>query len=246
MADGYPELAERIDAITDVAAREEEGFRRTLESGHSLLSEAISELPGGGVLSGEVAFKLHDTFGFPVDLTKEVAAEAGLTVDLEAFDVAMDAQRKRAKEAFTGGAEAELSQMYLGVMDAVGPTEFLGYTQEESSGRILAMVREGETVDRVEAGQEAEVFVDQTPFYAEAGGQVGDRGTIETPTGIISVERHQARRPGLSRPSRQSDPGLRADRAGSQSADRLPTSREDQEVPHRNPPSPLGASRGGR
>ncbi len=188
MADGYPELAERIDAITDVAAREEEGFRRTLESGHSLLSEAISELPGGGVLSGEVAFKLHDTFGFPVDLTKEVAAEAGLTVDLEAFDVAMDAQRKRAKEAFTGGAEAELSQMYLGVMDAVGPTEFLGYTQEESSGRILAMVREGETVDRVEAGQEAEVFVDQTPFYAEAGGQVGDRGTIETPTGIISVE----------------------------------------------------------
>ncbi len=187
MADGYPELVDRLDAITEVVAREEEGFRRTLESGHSLLAEAIAEVPEGGELGGEVAFKLHDTYGFPVDLTKEVAGEAGLTVDLDAFDAAMETQRKRAKEAFTGGVEAELGQMYLGVMDSVGPTAFLGYTQEESSGRVLALIREGETADRVEAGEEVEVFVDQTPFYAESGGQIGDTGTIETPTGIISV-----------------------------------------------------------
>ena len=187
MGDGYPELVDKQHAITEVVAREEEGFRRTLASGHSLLTSAISEVPGGGVLSGEVAFKLHDTYGFPIDLTKEVASEAGLTVDTDGFDDEMDAQRTWAKAAFTGGVEAELAQMYLGVMESVGPTQFLGYSQEESSGRVLAMVREGESVDRVEAGQDVEVFLDQTPFYAESGGQVGDQGTIETATGVVAV-----------------------------------------------------------
>lgn len=187
LVDGYPELGVNKDAILDVVTREEEQFRQTLSSGQSLLSTAISDA-SDGVLDGEVAFKLHDTYGFPIDLTKEMAAEAGLTVDESGFDLAMSEQRTRAKEAHKGGAIAELGQKYLGIMEGVGSTDFLGYESEAGTGRLLAMLSEGDQTERAEAGQTVEVFLDQTPFYAESGGQVGDTGLISTETGTIAVQ----------------------------------------------------------
>jgi len=186
LSDGYPELLDNQSSILDVVTREEEQFRHTLANGQTLLSSAIGEA-SDGVLSGAVAFKLHDTFGFPIDLTKEIASEAGLSVDEAEFDVNMVEQQTLAKAAFKGGAAAELSQMYLGIMNGVGSTDFLGYESEASTGRVLAMVREGETVEKAEEGQSIEIFLDRTPFYAESGGQVGDTGMIITHTGAIEV-----------------------------------------------------------
>ena len=185
MGDAYPNLAEKKDFILDVVTREEEKFRRTLESGHQLLDTELSE--GTKQLSGPAAFKLHDTFGFPIDLTKEIAAERGVGVDLEGFEVEMSAQRKRARAAWKGGGAVETAEAYRDVLDAEGLTEFVGYDFEASDGIVLSIVVDNQPVERVEEGQEVEIFLDKTPFYAEAGGQVGDQGTIETETGAAVV-----------------------------------------------------------
>jgi alanyl-tRNA synthetase len=184
MGDSYPELVEKKDFILEVVTREEEQFRRTLESGHQLLDTELEERDS---LSGTAAFKLHDTFGFPIDLTKEIAAERGVDVDLEGFEVAMQAQRERARAAWRGSDAAEMAEVYRGVIDEHGLTDFVGYDYETSDGVILSMVREGETVSTAEKGQEVEVFLDKSPFYAESGGQVGDTGVIKTDTGEAVV-----------------------------------------------------------
>ncbi len=184
---GHPNLIEKRTTLMTVVEREESQFRKTLEAGQGLMSEALASLKPGMAFPGSVAFKLHDTFGFPIELTKEIAGEAGFEVDVDAFDTEMAAQRTRAKAAFTGGAEAALGQMYLSILDAVGPTDFVGYEAEASSGTVLAMVLEGDQVERGEKGQTIEVFLDTTPFYAESGGQVGDTGTIKTETGTVAV-----------------------------------------------------------
>lgn len=187
LSDGYPELLANASSILDVVTREEEQFRQTLANGQTLLSGAIDEA-SDGLLSGAIAFKLHDTFGFPIDLTKEIAQEAGLAVDEGEFEIKMAEQQSMAKAAFKGAEAAELGQMYLGIMEGVGSTTFLGYETEASSGRMLAIVANGDTIERAEEGQTIEVFLDQTPFYAESGGQIGDTGTIITSTGTIDVE----------------------------------------------------------
>ncbi len=187
LGEGHHNLVEKAATLLSVTEREETQFRRTLEAGQTLLAEALGRVEQGGSIPGDVAFKLHDTFGFPIELTEEIAAEANLTVDREAFELAMSEQRSRAKAAFTGGAEAELGQMYLAVLDAIGPTDFVGYDVETSSGTVLAMLRDGEAADRIEKGQTVEIFLDSTPFYAESGGQIGDTGTIQTETGMVSV-----------------------------------------------------------
>ena len=184
MGDAYPDLVEKRDFILDVVTREEEKFRRTLESGHQLLD---TELQEGEALSGSAAFKLHDTYGFPIDLTKEIAAERGVEVDLAGFDVEMEAQRSRARAAWRGSDSAEAADVYREVIEDHGLSDFVGYDYESSDGVILSIVREGETVDRAEKGQTVEVFLDKTPFYAESGGQVGDTGTIKTETGEAVV-----------------------------------------------------------
>jgi len=186
MGSAYPNLVSSQAAIVAAASREEERFRRTLESGHTLL-DAELEAMTSDVLAGSVAFKLHDTYGFPVELTREIAAERGRQVDMDGFESEMTAQRKRARQAWRGGDMARLGDLYRKVMEVTGPTQFVGYDQAESAGRILSMVREGEVVERAELGQEVEVFLDRTPFYAESGGQVGDRGVIESPTGRLLV-----------------------------------------------------------
>ncbi len=187
LGDWYADLGSRHAFITDVVAREEERFRRTLESGHQLLDTELADLGPGSTLSGSVAFKLHDTFGFPIELTKEIAAERELDVDEAAFEAEMEQQRSRARKDWKGGDEAAREEFYRRVLDEVGLTTFTGYGHEAGEGRILAIVRDGEQVERADHGQEVEVFLDRTPFYAEAGGQVGDTGRIESETGVLAV-----------------------------------------------------------
>jgi alanyl-tRNA synthetase len=190
MADGYPDLEQSRDLIVDVVTREEEKFRRTLESGHQLLDTELTERTER--LSGSTAFKLHDTYGFPIDLTKEIAAERGVEVDIDQFEQEMQAQRERARAAWKGGESAEAAEVYREVLDQHGLTEFVGYDYEVSDGTILSLVSEGDVTDRAEEGQVVELFLDKTPFYAEAGGQVGDTGLVETETGtaVVSDTKH--------------------------------------------------------
>ncbi len=191
MGDWYGELREKQDFITQVVTREEERFRRTLESGHQLLD---TELAGDRslTLSGATAFKLHDTYGFPIELTREIAGERGVEVDAVGFDAEMDAQRQRARAAWKGGDEVAALDVYRSVLDVTGSTEFVGYDEEVAEGQVLAIVADGESIERADEGREVEVFLSRTPFYAESGGQVGDSGTITTPTGsgVVSDTRH--------------------------------------------------------
>ena len=187
LGDSYPDLLAKADLINSVVAREEERFRRTLRSGSELLEDELSQLAPGTALPGSTAFRLHDTFGFPIELTTEIAAERGVEVDQPAFEAEMGAQRKRARSAWKGGDEVASGEFYRTVLDETGPTRFVGYEVEAGTGRVLALIRDGAVTERVEKGQEVEVFVDVSPFYAESGGQIGDSGTITTATGIIDV-----------------------------------------------------------
>jgi alanyl-tRNA synthetase len=187
MAEAFPAISERRDHIKEIVEREEAGFLRTLGSGEQMLDVAISELGAGTVIPGAVAFKLHDTFGFPIELTEEIAAERGLTVDRAGFDVEMTRQKDRARAAFRGSADGDASEMYRRILGGIAPTEFTGYGDLSGSGIVLSLLREGEAVGRIEEGQEVEVFLTSSPFYAESGGQVGDTGTITTETGTLKV-----------------------------------------------------------
>ena len=193
---GYPELGDKRDLILSVVEREEVRFRRTLESGHQLLDTEIADLTSPH-LPGPVAFRLHDTFGFPIELTREIAAERGVEVDEVGFQEEMTAQRARARKAWKGGDQAGVADLYREVVHESGPTEFTGYEVEAGTGQVLAIVREGEQVERADSGQEVEVFLDRTPFYAESGGQVGDTGNIATPTGVVEVIDTRHAIPGL-------------------------------------------------
>ncbi len=197
MGDAYPELRAGQAGITDMAVREEERFRATLESGHQLLDGELLGLDNGDTLSGATAFKLHDTFGFPVELTEEIAGERGYEVDRTEFETMMDAQRARARAAWKGGGEAAGAELYRRVLGDAGPTEFVGYQEPQAAARVLSIVREGDQVDRADEGQQVEVFLDRTPFYAESGGQVGDTGRITTETGTLVVSDTQFGLPGL-------------------------------------------------
>jgi alanyl-tRNA synthetase len=192
MGDAYPDLAKNADFVEGVAAREEERFRSNLRSGMALLE---AELAGGVLISGETAFKLHDTHGFPIDLTREIASGQGATVDDAGFAAAMERQREQSREAArgqTGGTDAANLGAYRELVEQFGPTEFIGYATIEGEARVLAVL------DAEGPGQ-VEIFLDRTPFYAEAGGQVGDTGVISTSTGRAQVLDTTAALPGLHR-----------------------------------------------
>jgi alanyl-tRNA synthetase len=176
MGEAYPELVRNADTITDVLAREEEGFRRTLATGLDILDRELAELGSAGTVAGRVAFTLHDTHGFPLELTQEIAGERGYDVDLEGFEVEMAAQRKRAKESRKGAGAEHLAQAadFQEVLDRFGPTEFVGREESETKATVLAVVGDS-------------IVLDCSPFYAESGGQVGDTGTIRTDTGDARV-----------------------------------------------------------
>ena len=187
MGRAYPELAAKEDALVAMAEREEHGFRRTLASGHQLLDADLASAQEAAPCPGESAFKLHDTYGFPIEITEEIVAERGMTLDRAGFDRLMEEQRERARAAFKGGAAADAADAYRTLLRGIAPTDFTGYDREQGSGRVLSMISEGETVERAETGQPVEVYLDRTPFYAESGGQVGDTGIIVTPTGKVAV-----------------------------------------------------------
>jgi alanyl-tRNA synthetase len=183
LGEAYPALVAQHDLIVNVVAREEAGFDRTLRSGLSRLEEALAT--GTKVLGGDVAFTLHDTHGFPVELTEELARDAGVEVDRAGFDAAMGEQRERARSAAKASRAGD-EEAYRALLNAEGPTPFVGRGLEnyEVPARVIAVL-EGD--EGAAEGPVVEVFLDRTPFYAESGGQVGDTGTIVTETGIADV-----------------------------------------------------------
>lgn len=187
MVEAYPELKARQDYIVEVVSREEHAFRRTLASGVDLLDQELAGVGAGGTLPGETAFKLHDTYGFPIDVTAEILHERGYELDRAGFDREMALQRQRSKEAYRGTDTAAAHDVYRKLLHGVDATQFVGYDQESAEGRILAMLREGEPVTRATVGEQVEVFLDVSPFYAESGGQVGDTGIINTSTGALRI-----------------------------------------------------------
>ena len=190
MGEAWPDLRAHADATTDTIAREEERFRQTLRSGSVLLEAELDK----GRVAGDVAFKLHDTFGFPIQLTEEIAAERGIEVDRAGFETAMEQQRRMAKAGRKADTDIRAGvEGYRQVLDASGPTEFTGYQELETKGRVVAVV----PVEGAEGRYE--VFLDRTPFYAESGGQVGDTGTITTEGGVARVLDTTLALPGLHR-----------------------------------------------
>ena len=178
MGTAYPELQRAETLIEGTLKLEETRFRTLLERGLHLLTDETQKLGEGGVLAGDVAFKLYDTYGFPVDLTQDALRSEGKSVDLKGFEAAMAEQRKRARAAWAGSGEAATETLWFDIKEKVGASEFLGYSTESAEGEILAIVRDGKLVDNAPVGAEVAVILNQTPFYAESGGQVGDHGLI--------------------------------------------------------------------
>ena len=181
MGQAYPELLRAEALITETLKLEETRFRTTLARGLAILEDETRPLAEGGVLSGETAFKLYDTFGFPLDLTQDALRARGLSVDLDGFNAAMARQRAEARRAWAGSGESATETVWYGLRERVGATEFLGYETETAEGVIGAIVRDGVEVDRLEAGETGSLILNQTPFYGELGGQVGDVGEIIGP-----------------------------------------------------------------
>ncbi|HSZ50316.1 MAG TPA: alanine--tRNA ligase [Caulobacteraceae bacterium] len=187
MGEAYPELRRGEPVIAETLRQEEERFQRTLGRGMALLEEATTGMGDGDVLSGETAFKLYDTYGFPLDLTQDAVRPRGIHVDLEGFDRAMDAQRALARENWAGSGEQAQSAVWLSLRERLGPTVFRGYEHGETTGEALALVRGGEEVASAGAGEDVQVLFDQTPFYGEGGGQAGDRGEVEWEGGFAQI-----------------------------------------------------------
>ncbi|MGE4125312.1 MAG: alanine--tRNA ligase [Pusillimonas sp.] len=180
MGDAYPELAVQKERVEQVLRQEEERFSETLENGMKILDAALAGLPAGGVLDGQTLFTLYDTYGFPVDLTADICRERKVNVDLPGFESAMQRQREQARAA--GKFKAAEGLSYSGV-----ETRFEGYEHLQAEGRVTALYVDGSAVNSVNAGQEAVVVLDVTPFYAESGGQVGDAGVLTTATACFDV-----------------------------------------------------------
>ena len=174
----YTELGQAQALIEETLLLEETRFKQTLDRGLKLLDDEVSGLDGGAPLSGDAAFKLYDTFGFPLDLTQDALREKGLTVDTDGFDAAMAKQKAKARAAWAGSGEAADQAVWFDVLDIAGVTDFLGYDTEKAEGQVSALVVGGALVDKIEQGQSGWVIVNQTPYYGEAGGQIGDTGEI--------------------------------------------------------------------
>lgn len=194
----YPELVEKSALIDGILTAEEERFGATLDAGESKLTAELEQLEDGAQLSGEVAFLLHDTYGFPIDLTREIAANAGHVVDMNAFDAAMTEQRERARKSANRDAWGNAQSIWVALSDRLDETVFDGYDNNELSGvRVVALVQDGQEVESASAGSEVEVVLDRTPFYAEMGGQVGDTGKLTAPGLYVHVTDTKHRDGGL-------------------------------------------------
>ena len=183
MGQAFPELPRAQSLITETLEHEEKRFKRTLERGLSLLAEETGKLAAGGDLPGEVAFKLYDTYGFPLDLTQDALRSQGLGVEQAGFDAAMERQRAEARKAWAGSGEAATDEVWFAIREEMDATEFLGYESEAADGVVLAICVGGERVERAEAGADVALVVNQTPFYGMSGGQQGDQGELTGPGG---------------------------------------------------------------
>ncbi|MFZ4806578.1 MAG: alanine--tRNA ligase [Hyphomicrobiaceae bacterium] len=185
MGDTYQELVRAQPLITETLKLEETRFRKTLERGLSLLSEESAGLTTGATFPGDVAFRLYDTYGFPLDLTQDALRSRGIGVDTNAFGVAMEKQKEEARRAWKGSGEAATEQVWFEVREKVGATEFLGYDTEKAEGVVRALIAGGKETAKLSTGDEGAIVVNQTPFYGESGGQVGDEGVIRSANGAI-------------------------------------------------------------
>ena len=187
MGAAYPELGQAQALIEETLRAEETRFRQTLDRGLKLLDEELISLPDGADLPGATAFKLYDTFGFPLDLTQDALREKDRGVDTDGFDAAMAEQKAKARAAWSGTGEAADAQVWFDIADAHGATDFLGYDTENAEGQIIAIIKDGARVQTAKAGDEVQIVLNQTPFYAESGGQVGDMGQISFDGNLATV-----------------------------------------------------------
>ncbi|MEQ8587394.1 MAG: alanine--tRNA ligase [Thalassobaculaceae bacterium] len=185
MGEAFPEIVRAQALATETLKLEETRFKETLDRGLRILADETGKLGDGQALDGEVAFKLYDTYGFPVDLTADILRGQGRALDQAGFDAAMERQRAAARKSWSGSGEAATDRTWFELRDAVGATEFLGYDTTSAEGVVTALIVDGERVQIAEPGGEVLVVVNQTPFYGESGGQMGDTGTIRTPGGAV-------------------------------------------------------------
>ena len=185
MGAAYPELVRASALIRETLRAEEGKFRLLLDRGLRLLDEEVDKLGASKTLPGEAAFKLYDTYGFPLDLTQDALRRKGLNVDADGFDSAMKAQKTAARAAWAGSGDTANETLWFDLRDRAGATDFLGYLHDEAEGVVQAIIRNGEETACAGAGDDVEIIVNQTPFYAESGGQVGDAGRITNDAGLV-------------------------------------------------------------
>ena len=188
MGEAYPELYAAQDLIEETLRSEEARFKETLDRGLKLLDDEVLKIEEGTNLSGDTAFKLYDTFGFPLDLTQDALREKGLKVDVDAFNRAMTSQKEKARASWTGSGETTDAAIWFNISQEFGSTEFLGYGTEESEAKVLAIVCEGKEVSNAKAGTSVQIVFNQSPFYAESGGQIGDSGQVELDGSVTQIE----------------------------------------------------------
>jgi alanyl-tRNA synthetase len=194
MGVAYPELARAEALVTETLKLEETRFRNTLSRGLSLLDEATADMSGGDTLPGATAFKLYDTYGFPLDLTEDALRVRGIDVDIKGFAAAMEKQKAEARASWAGSGESQTEAIWFDLREKLGATEFLGYTSDQAEAVVEALVVDGEGIDSAAADTEVAIVVNQTPFYAESGGQVGDRGTLTGDGGARATVRDTQKR----------------------------------------------------
>jgi alanyl-tRNA synthetase len=183
MGQAYPELKRAEALITETLKLEEERFKKTLDRGLKLLDEETANLESGAKFPGDVAFKLYDTFGFPVDLTQDALKAKNIAVDMDAFNSAMEKQKAEARKNWAGSGDAGTAKLWFEIIDETGPTEFLGYAKTSAEGQVKALVQDGKRITTARAGSDVMIVTNQTPFYGESGGQTGDTGVMITAAG---------------------------------------------------------------
>lgn len=187
MGDAYPELKRAQKMVTDVIELEEKRFGKTLANGLKMLEQETENMGEGDVLDGAFAFKLYDTYGFPMDLTEDAVKAKGISVNEDAFNTCMEEQRAKARAAHKGTGDAKLSDAWFDIQDRTEASEFLGYENIKAEAELQGILKDGKEVDSIKAGDKAQVVFNQTPFYGESGGQVGDTGTINFEKGQLKV-----------------------------------------------------------
>ncbi len=187
MGAAYPELTQAQAMIQETLLQEETRFKQTLDRGLKLLDDELSKLDDGAALPGDAAFKLYDTYGFPLDLTQDALREKGRIVDTAGFENAMAEQKAKARAAWAGSGEAADATIWYDVADQHGTTDFLGYDTETAEGQIQALVAGSDQISTAKVADQVQIVLNQTPFYAESGGQIGDTGVIKTETGVAKV-----------------------------------------------------------